>query len=54
VVGRLDDRPRVAVGIRVAAVERRVPVNEYIAGLAFTTRPGSPGTPAALYCRQLN
>lgn len=28
--------------------------NEYVAGLAFTTRFGSPGTPAALYCRQLN
>ncbi|GAA0925898.1 cellulase family glycosylhydrolase [Kribbella koreensis] len=26
---------------------------EYIAGIAFTTRVGSSGTPAALYCRQL-
>lgn len=27
--------------------------NEYAAGIAFTTRVGSTGTPDALYCRRL-
>lgn len=27
--------------------------DEYIAGVAFTTRAGSSGTPDALYCRKL-
>jgi hypothetical protein len=28
--------------------------DEYVAGVAFTTRPGSSGTPDALYCRKLS
>jgi hypothetical protein len=27
--------------------------DEYLAGVAFTTRVGSSGTPDALYCRKL-
>jgi hypothetical protein len=52
---RSDNRPVAPNGADFApgAYKGQCAPTEYIAGIAFTTRVGSPGTPDALYCRPL-